>query len=329
MLTAHRAKGLEWDVVVVAGVQEEVWPDLRLRGSLLGADELAEAVGAPGTRLTDTPAGGAPRDVAVRGARGPAARGGAAAVLRRVHPRAAAARGDRVRRRRAGQAPVAVPRRAGGRRHRRSSGQAPRPGGCRCLRWSPTCAGRRRIRRDRCRCGGPPRGQLARLAEAGVRGADPGDWYALTELSDASAIVDDGERVRLSPSHVETFTRCGLRWLLESAVGAGRTDVLRHLGTVIHAAAQLIADGATEQQVAGRIDEIWHHLDFGSVWYGTQAAGARRADGPQVPRLAHGQPAGAARHRGGAPGPGGPGGDHRPGGPARARRRRAAASSWT
>ncbi len=43
ILTAHRSKGLEWDVVVVAGVQEETWPDLRLRGSLLGVDELAEA----------------------------------------------------------------------------------------------------------------------------------------------------------------------------------------------------------------------------------------------------------------------------------------------
>ncbi|HJY58245.1 MAG TPA: ATP-dependent helicase, partial [Streptosporangiaceae bacterium] len=43
VLTAHRSKGLEWDVVVVAGVQEESWPDLRLRGSVLGAGELAEA----------------------------------------------------------------------------------------------------------------------------------------------------------------------------------------------------------------------------------------------------------------------------------------------
>ena len=47
VLTAHRSKGLEWDLVVVAGVQEEIWPDLRLRGSLLGAGELAE-VARPG-----------------------------------------------------------------------------------------------------------------------------------------------------------------------------------------------------------------------------------------------------------------------------------------
>src|SRR5207244_8492765 len=35
-------------VVVVAGVQEETWPDLRMRGSLLGVDELAEAASGPG-----------------------------------------------------------------------------------------------------------------------------------------------------------------------------------------------------------------------------------------------------------------------------------------
>ena len=44
VLTAHRAKGLEWDLVVVAGVQEGSWPDLRQRGSLLGMDELVDVV---------------------------------------------------------------------------------------------------------------------------------------------------------------------------------------------------------------------------------------------------------------------------------------------
>ena len=40
LLTAHRSKGLEWDLVVVAHVQEGAWPDLRRRASLLGADRL-------------------------------------------------------------------------------------------------------------------------------------------------------------------------------------------------------------------------------------------------------------------------------------------------
>jgi RecB family exonuclease len=112
--------------------------------------------------------------------------------------------------------------------------------------------------------------QLARLADAGVRGANPRDWYALTELSDGGPIVAAGEGIRLSPSQVESFSRCGLRWLLESAAGAGRPDVLRHLGTVIHAAAVLISEGASEATVSSRIDDIWHHLDFGSVWYGSR-----------------------------------------------------------
>jgi hypothetical protein len=54
ILTAHATKGHEWDVVVVAGVQEGLWPDLRLRGSVLGAERLVDhvsgRVGAPAGR---------------------------------------------------------------------------------------------------------------------------------------------------------------------------------------------------------------------------------------------------------------------------------------
>ena len=86
-------------------------------------------------------------------------------------------------------------------------------------------------------------------------------------LSDDGPIATAGEQVRLSPSQVESFTRCGLRWLLEAAAGAGPSDVLRHLGTVIHAAAVLAAGGASGAEIESRIDDIWQHLDFGSVWY--------------------------------------------------------------
>ena len=36
MLTAHAAKGLEWDLVCVAAVQEGSWPDLRRRSTCSG-----------------------------------------------------------------------------------------------------------------------------------------------------------------------------------------------------------------------------------------------------------------------------------------------------
>ena len=39
LLTAHRAKGGQWPLVVVAGVQEGTWPDLRARPTLFGGSE--------------------------------------------------------------------------------------------------------------------------------------------------------------------------------------------------------------------------------------------------------------------------------------------------
>ena len=264
ILTAHRSKGLEWDVVVVAGVQEETWPDLRMRGSLLGVDELAEAAHAPGAAL------GADVDAAMLAAR-------LLAEERRLFYVAV----TRARRR------LVVIAAGGEDTDQRPSRfltelagddigverVAETHGGHHWLSMPALVADLRRAAADTER---PPAvrqaaaAQLARLAVAGVRAAHPREWYALTELSDAGPIVTGGEAVRLSPSQVESFTRCGLRWLLEAAVGAGRSDVLRHLGTVIHAAAVLAAEGATERAVADRIDEIWHHLDFGSAWYGAK-----------------------------------------------------------
>ena len=259
ILTAHRSKGLEWDVVVVAGVQEETWPDLRMRGSLLGVDELAEAASGPGQdasadvdaallaakllaeerRLFYVAATRAKRKLIVTAAGGEDTDQRPSRFLTELA-------GDDIRIERVAES-----------QHR-------------WLSMSALVADLRRAAADTARPAAVRQAaaaQLARLAAAGVRAAHPREWYALTELSDSGPIVAGGEAVRLSPSQVESFTRCGLRWLLEAAVGAGRTDVLRHLGTVIHAAAVLAAEGATERAVADRIDEIWHHLDFGSAWY--------------------------------------------------------------
>ncbi len=42
VLSAHSAAGRQWRVVVVLGVQEGLWPSLGARGTLLGTEELIE-----------------------------------------------------------------------------------------------------------------------------------------------------------------------------------------------------------------------------------------------------------------------------------------------
>ena len=42
ILTVHSAKGREWDLVAIAGLQEGAWPNLKQRSSLLGAERLVE-----------------------------------------------------------------------------------------------------------------------------------------------------------------------------------------------------------------------------------------------------------------------------------------------
>jgi superfamily I DNA/RNA helicase/RecB family exonuclease len=260
ILTAHRSKGLEWDLVVVAGVQEGTWPDLRMRSSLLGMDELVDAV--------DAQAGSGP----------PGASDAAAAALvsklldeerRLFYVAATRARHTLVVTAAGGEDSEDRPSRflaelagddveiepvASAGRHWLSL-----PALTAELRNAAADPGRPRAVRAAAAA------QLARLAAAGVRGAHPRQWYALTTLSDPGPLT--GGTIQLSPSQVESFTKCGLRWLLEAAAGAGTSDVLRHLGTVIHAAAVLAAEGTAEAGIEERIDDIWHHLDFGSAWY--------------------------------------------------------------
>ena len=56
---------------------------------------------------------------------------------------------------------------------------------------------------------------LLLLAAADVAGADPAGWWDVRELSRGDDLVPEGA-VRVSPSHVQTFLDCPLRWFLTS-----------------------------------------------------------------------------------------------------------------
>ncbi|KAB1137046.1 ATP-dependent helicase, partial [Micromonospora sp. AMSO12t] len=287
LLTAHAAKGLEWDLVAVAGVQEGVWPDLRLRGSLLGSE-----------RLVDVLAG------RTAGAGVVAALVGQTSALLDEERRLFHVAVTRARRRLLVSAVASAA--VGGDDHEEqpsrflyelgptdptdpSAPTAPtdppdptgptdptdpeepdRPGALPVSRPPRALTLPALVAELRTAVSDPAvtyarrqaaAAELARLAAAGVAGAHPDDWWGLRQLSDDRPLVDEGEPVRVTPSAMESALRCSLRWLLERHGGSPPASAAQGVGNLVHAAAMLAEDasadrGALLDYVAARFDVI-------------------------------------------------------------------------
>jgi superfamily I DNA/RNA helicase/RecB family exonuclease len=280
LLTAHAAKGLEWEVVAVPGVQEGVWPDLRLRGSLLGSEQLVDlhagrdldAVGRTSALLDEE------------------RRLFFVALTRARHTAlVSAVEAVSVGEAELAEQPSRFLRELGSQEPPDPSGDP--PGG-------PTSdvdsSGAHPDEEPELPAGRVPRGltlpalvaelrtavadpatpyprrraaaaQLARLAAAGVRGAHPDQWWGLPALSDDRPLAgDDDEPVTVTPSSMESVLRCSLRWLLEKHGGAAPFTAAQGVGNLVHAAAMQAADKATVDREAllewldGRFDAIEH-----------------------------------------------------------------------
>ena len=108
--------------------------------------------------------------------------------------------------------------------------------------------------------------QLARLAAAGVVGADPAQWYGMTAISTLEPLWSGDEHtVTLSPSTLQALTDCPLRWLAERHGGTDRRELRSMLGSVVHA---LIADSATSaDQLISELEKVWATIPFDSPWF--------------------------------------------------------------
>ncbi|WP_406342621.1 ATP-dependent helicase [Streptomyces sp. NBC_00648] len=263
LMTAHRSKGLEWSLVVVAGVQEGLWPDLRRRGSLLeadriGRDGLAEPL-TPGALLAEER-----RLFYVA-----ATRARDRLVVTAV--KAPADDGDQPSRFLAelGEEPKDVTGRP-----RRPLAVAALVAELRATTVDPEASEALRDAAAR---------RLARLAaltddegQPLVPAAHPDRWWGLNEPTRSAVPLRDRDHpVVLSGSALDQLANtCALQWFLGREVKADApATAAQGFGNVVHVLADEVASGRTPADLAvlmERLDSVWDALAFDAPWKSAQ-----------------------------------------------------------
>ncbi|WP_084458621.1 ATP-dependent helicase [Nocardia caishijiensis] len=263
LLSAHAAAGREWDVVAVAAVQEGIWPNPRARGTLLHTEDLVDlTAGLDPTAKTNRAAPILAEErrlllVACSRAR---------RSLLVTAVESVAGDQDLVPSRfltellgdddtgEPGALPVADPGRA--------LVMHALVAELRGVVCDPGAEPRRRDRAAR---------QLARLADAGVPGTDPDDWYGTAALSSDRELWDDDDSpIGLSPSTVELLRTCPLRWALERHGGTDGDNPHAVKGNLVHTLVQALAGNVPEHQVRAALDQAWKAIDPATGWHSRQ-----------------------------------------------------------
>jgi superfamily I DNA/RNA helicase/RecB family exonuclease len=261
LVTPAGAAGRSWPIVVVAGVQEGQWPDLRLRDSLLGAQTLVEVL----SGRSDSARGlgpGARREVFYDELRAFAlsvSRATQRLVVTAVRddeqepsvflnlvspaPDDAEALSDVAHTHVSVQAsdiPLDL-------RGITALARAEMMGALE--------TGEEQTTTDRARL-------LKYLNEHGVLVARPHNWYGALGLSSAAQLFSHRDTVPVSPSRVESVGRCALRWSLETAGGVPASGLSQSVGTLVHAIAAQYPRGRLHELKA-ELDRQWPNLRLG------------------------------------------------------------------
>ncbi len=260
LLTAHRSKGLEWRLVVVAHVQEEGWPDLRRRGSLLQADR----IGAHGPQPPLSSRESLMEErrlfyVACTRAR------------QRLVVTAVASQDDD------GEQPSRFLAELGV-KDRHLQGRPTRP-----LSMAGLVAELRRTVADPERSDGLRHAAAQRLAglaaeEVGGRPlvplADPASWWGTRAASASDVPLRPAELpITLSASSLTSVLACPARWFLErEAGGTSASTASQGFGLVVHAIAERVAKGelsadpAQVDELMVHVDQVWGRITFRTPW---------------------------------------------------------------
>ncbi|WP_372446853.1 PD-(D/E)XK nuclease family protein [Nocardia goodfellowii] len=263
LLSAHAAAGREWDVVAVAAVQEGIWPNTRPRGTLLHTEDLVDLTA--GIALGEQVSRAAPILAEERRLLLVACSRARRSLLVTAVESVSGER-DLVPSRflaellghdddsEPGVLPIADP----GRALVMHSLVAELRG----VVCDPESDPERRGRAAH---------QLARLAQAGVPGTHPEEWYGTNDLSSEDSLwADDDSAVALSPSTVELLRTCPLRWALERHGGTDGDNPHAVKGNLVHTLVQALAGRVPESQVRAALDKAWRAIDPGTGWHSRQ-----------------------------------------------------------
>ncbi|MGQ4569722.1 PD-(D/E)XK nuclease family protein [Dermabacteraceae bacterium P9123] len=247
--TPAQLAGGQWRVVVLAGLQDGVWPNTRLRSTVLGASDLAlyAATGELPRTAQQLRAVHRARvlDDELRFAVAALSRAGYRILCTAVQApetlpsplftllsQLCAGEGwwDRKRFR---SDPGPAPDRVRLLRHLRRLALGPRPesGNAQPEQAEAEEAAREESVREEAVA------LLAALAAHEVPGADPATWYH-QEVSSEQPLTPPGQPTRLSPSALDTLRECPRRWLLERSGGQGEAGAAQRNGILVHALAE-------------------------------------------------------------------------------------------
>jgi len=250
-MTVHSAKGLQWRYVALAGMQEGNWPNLKQRGSLLGSERLVEifrhgisnpaqleAISASGLaederRLLNVALSRASEEMFIT------------AVLQEDNQPSSYF--DKF----AGeQTQITQTQRA-----------ITQPALVATLRSIANKSSNKEELDFAIRA-------LKTLEVNGVSAANPKNWVGAINLSTQLPVVTNEEVLRISPSSLESFTECSLKWLLEQSGGKDADSTAQVLGTAIHVITAQLKEqpDLTLDQLEAKLKGAWSLIDMNKGW---------------------------------------------------------------
>ena len=254
ILTVHSAKGREWNLVAIAGLQEGTWPNLKQRSTLLGAERLVER-----DRNPDIP-----RDqldvLAANGLMQDEQRLFHVGLTRATQSLliTAVQREDEEPSQFFEAIEVMLTEDD---EESRDVTEVPRPITTSAL-----------VAELRAQLHGPNAQTAAQLLKSmsnnGIDLAHPDSWIGAVTLSTDLPVIDSDKEVIVSPSGAESFVECGVKWFLQNNGGTDGDSTAQILGSAIHAfAAKMVEQpGTSKGELIASLESSWKLIDPNSGW---------------------------------------------------------------